>query len=64
MEWTDAKIHCLISMFERKPCLYNYKSEDYHNHEIGGHLLLRRGKENKTRIVDISSLATIIDNYH
>jgi len=28
--------------------------------ETGGHLLLRRGKQNKTRIVDISRLATII----
>ena len=28
--------------------------------EIGGHLLLRRGKKNKIRIIDISRLATII----
>ena len=34
MEWTDAKINCLISLFERKPCLYNYKYEDYHNRVV------------------------------
>jgi len=30
MEWTDSKINSLITMYETKPCLYDFKSEHYH----------------------------------
>ena len=34
MEWTDAKTSCLINVYERKPCLYDFKAENYHNRVV------------------------------